>query len=66
MRYKDESFMALVETLTEDIANPVNDIDQLLETNNLPIKKEKTLKSWYDQLQNLREEINNWVDEIEE
>lgn len=58
--------MALVETLTEDIANPVNDIDQLLETNNLPIKKEKTLKSWYDQLQNLREEINNWVDEIEE
>lgn len=58
--------MALVETLTEDIANPVNDIEQLLETNNLPIKKEKTLRSWYDQLQNLREEINNWADEIEE
>lgn len=66
MNYKDESFMTLVETLAEDIANPVNDLDQLLETNNLPIKKEKALKKWYEKLQKLRGEINNWVDEIEE
>lgn len=66
MNYKDESFMILVETLAEDIANPVNDINQLLEANNLPIKKEKALKKWYEELQKLRGEINNWVDEIEE
>ena len=66
MNYKDESFMNLVETLAEDIANPVDDINQLLETSNLPLKKEKTLKKWYEKLQKLRGEINDWADEIEE
>ena len=66
MNYKDNEFMNLIEELAEDIANPVNDLDQLLETNKMPCKKAKKVKEWHEKLQTIREEINNWVDEIED
>ena len=57
---KSDGFYNDVETLLEDMANPINDLKTMLQYERMSEKEKMMIKDWMERLQALSDEIDDW------